>query len=56
MIEGVFLRIQVYGNDSELDAPFEAMCSAITLLISSMVHGAGSESTGRIFDIAKPTG
>jgi AcrR family transcriptional regulator len=55
-VEGVFLRIQVYGNDSELDAPFDAMRSAITLLVSTMVRTSGNVSPGLIFDIAKPTG
>jgi AcrR family transcriptional regulator len=55
MIEGVFLRAQVYG-DRDIDQLFATMRTAILLLIREVAANAGGQTTltGSIRDVARP--
>jgi AcrR family transcriptional regulator len=55
MIEGLFLRQQVYG-DTDMDKLFAALTPAVLLLIREVVASAHGQTTlsGRVTDIARP--
>ncbi|HEX7669667.1 MAG TPA: TetR/AcrR family transcriptional regulator [Polyangiaceae bacterium] len=55
MIEGVFLRAQVYGGN-DIDSLFATMRTAILLLIRELVANIGGQTTlsGSVRDVARP--
>lgn len=55
MIEGVFLRAQVYGGN-DIDKLFATMRTAILLLVRELVANLGGQTTlaGSVRDLARP--
>jgi AcrR family transcriptional regulator len=55
MIEGTFLRAQVYG-DADVDRLFAMMRTAIILIVRELVANLNGQTTlaGRVLDIAQP--
>lgn len=57
MLEGLFLRVQVYGDKANVNALFEGMRKAILLLVREVIANVNGKTTltGPVLEIARHT-